>query len=86
MSSFVIEVYWPGMTRSMVDDLVDRIRVEAGEPTSGVRYIGCTLAPRDEVCFIRVDAASQREVDALVDRLGLRGARVAETVDISSTH
>ena len=82
MSSFVIEVYWPGMTRRLVDDLVDRIRDAVGEPTCGVRYIGCTAAPRDEVCFVRVDAVSQREVEALVDHLGLRGARVSETVDI----
>ena len=85
MASFVIEVYWPGMTRPLVDDLVDRIRNGAGKPASGVRYIACTVAPRDEVCFVRVHATSQGDVDALVDRLALRGARVSETVDISGT-
>jgi hypothetical protein len=69
----------------MVDDLVNRIRARAADSVFGVRYIGCTLAPRDEVCFLRVDAASQRDVELLVDRLALRGARVSETVDISST-
>jgi hypothetical protein len=73
------------MTRSLVDDLVDRICDRAGEPASGVRYIGCTVAPRDEVCCVRVDAVSQREVDALVDGLALRGARVSEMVDITGT-
>jgi hypothetical protein len=32
-----------------------------------------------------VDAVSQREVDALVDGLALRGARVSEMVDITGT-
>ncbi len=85
MPSFVIEVYWPGMTRSLADDLVDRIRDGAGEPGSRVRYIGCTVAPRDEVCFIRVDATSQGDLEALVDRLALSGTRISETVDISGT-
>lgn len=83
MRSFVIEVYWPGMTRALVDDLVDRTRDHARKSASGVRYVGCTIAPRDEICFIRVDAVSQRDVVALADRLALSGARVSETVDIS---
>lgn len=73
------------MTRSLVDDLVERIRDRARKPASGVRYIGCTVAPRDEVCFVRVDAVSQREVGALIHRLALRGARVSETIEIRGT-
>ena len=78
-------MYWPGMSRSLVDDLVARIRDEAGEPSSGVRYVGCHVAPHDEVCYVRVDAVSQRAVDALTGRLELRGTRVSETIEIRGT-
>lgn len=79
--SFVIEMYWPGMTAPLVDDLVARIR-DAADADSGVSVLGCTMSPDDEVCFVRVDAPDGALVRSLVARLGLVGARVATTVDI----
>lgn len=84
MPSFVIEVYWPDMTPALVDALVARAVRVAREEHSAVGYVGCTVAPRDETCFIRVVANDEGAVGALVERLGLEGARVSELVDVPS--
>lgn len=80
--SFVIEMYWPGMSVLLVDDLVARIRQAAADADSGISVTGCTMAPTDEVCFVRVDAPTGAAVRTLVARLGLVGARVSETIDL----
>lgn len=82
--SFVIEMYWPGMTAPLVHDLVARIR-EAAATDSGVSVLGCTMAPDDEVCFVCVDAPDGTLVRSLVTRLGLVGARVTTTIDLLAT-
>lgn len=82
MRPFVIEIYWPDMTRELVADLVSRTTRASAADTSRIRYLGCEVAPRDETCFLRVVAADDQAVRRLVDALGLEGARVSEMVDI----
>jgi hypothetical protein len=84
MTPFVIEVYWPDMTVALVDALVARAVRAPDDERSAATYVGCTIAPRDETCFIRVAAHDEAAVRALVERLGLASARVAELVDVPS--
>lgn len=83
MRSFVIEVYWPDMTASLAADLAERARGAAAGTASSVRYVSCTMTPRDETCFLRVEARAEAAVDALVALLALPSARVSELVDVS---
>jgi len=84
MKPFVIELYWPDMTPALVDKLVARAAQAARGANGTVSYVGCTLAPRDETCFLRVAADDEGAVRALVERLGVEGARVSELVEVPS--
>ena len=45
MPSYRIEVYWPGVTRADVDDLVVRTLGATRRPESEVTYVGCEVTP-----------------------------------------
>jgi hypothetical protein len=82
MTGYGIELYWPGMTEAMVDDLVRRAaRMVRDEPIA-VRYVGCTLAPRDETCVLRVVASDEESVRRFAAKLGIERGRIAELVDV----
>lgn len=83
MKAFLVELYWPGMTPTLVDGLVARIRQATRSDRQTVRYVACTMTPRDETCFLRLAAAEEAEVHGLVELLGLDGARVSEVVDVT---
>jgi hypothetical protein len=82
MPSFRIEVYWPGVTREDVDDLVVRTVGATRRPQAGVTYVGCEVAPRDETISLRVMAGDEAAVAALAVGLHLPDARVAAVLDV----
>ena len=82
MASYRIEVYWPGLTRDDVDDLVDRMVGATQHGTPGVTYVGCEVAPRDETISLRVTAGDEAAVAALAAGLQLPDARVAAVLDV----
>jgi len=86
MAAFVIEVYRPGLTPGSVAGLVRSLKRQSratGEPPDVIRYVGCTLAPADEVCYLRLESEGRAWVQALVDRLGWRDVRITEVVDVA---
>ena len=55
MQAFVVEIYWPGVTEGLARELASRVRQvaeAARREGTVVRYLGCTLSPTDEVCFV----------------------------------
>ncbi len=82
MASHVIELYWPGMTEDLVAEVVDRLENAVRVKGGGLRYGGCTMVTRDEVCFLRVEGGSQAEIEALASELDMVGARVSETLEL----
>ena len=82
MKAFLVELYWPGMTPTLVDGLVARVRQATDNDREPVRYVGCTMTPRDETCFLRLAATEEAAVHGLIERLGLEGTRVSELVDV----
>lgn len=83
MRPFVIEIYWPDMTQELVAGLVARAEAAAALEST-IRYVGCEVAPRDEICFLRVVAVDGHAVERLMDQVNLKGARVSEMVGIAS--
>ena len=82
MPSYRIEVYWPGVTRADVDDLVVRTLGATGRPESEVTYVGCEVAPHDETISLRVTAGDEVAAAALAVGLHLPDARVAAVLDV----
>jgi hypothetical protein len=82
MRPYAIEIYWPGMTPALVQDLAQRASRAAAVPSAGVVYLGGTMAPHDETCFLRVTSEDETMVRRFVESLGIAGARVTELVDV----
>lgn len=51
----------------------------------GLRHLGSTLLPADEICLSLVEAASAETVRAAFERAGLRIDRVTEALDVPAT-
>ena len=77
-----IEVYWPGVTRKDVDDLVVRTVGATRRPEAAVTYVGCEVAPHDETVSLRVTAGDEAAVAALAVGLHLADARIAAVLDV----
>ena len=82
MPSYRIEVYWPGVTREDVDDLVVRAVGATRRRGAKVTYVGCEVVPRDETISLRVTAGDEAAVAVLAVGLRLPGARVAAVLDV----
>jgi hypothetical protein len=82
MPSYRIEVYWPGVTREDVDDLVVRTVGATKRPEARVTYVGCEVAPHDETISLQVTAGDEAAVAALAVGLYLADARVAAVLDV----
>jgi hypothetical protein len=83
MGTFVLEIYRPGLTTQASQAIVRTlVRTIAATDPGAVHYRGCTIALADEVCYLRLESEERRSIDALVERLALPDARVAEVVDL----
>jgi hypothetical protein len=81
MATFVLEVYRPGLTRRASQAIV-RTVVRAIAPGSPVRFLGSSLAPADEICYVQLESPERAAVDDLAARLGFSDARVAEVINL----
>jgi hypothetical protein len=82
--SYRIEVYWPGVTREDVNDLVGRALAATRRLDAGVTYVGCEVAPHDETVSLRVTAGDQTAVQAVAVRLDLPDVRITAVLDVPS--
>jgi hypothetical protein len=85
MASFAIEIYWPGMTDASVRALIARVKRTVADTAGegdGVRYLGCTVSPADEVCFLRLDGDGRPVIAKIALRIGFGDARITEMVDL----
>jgi len=84
--TFLIEVYRPGLTTGSAAALVEALEqlLEPADPGEGrTRYAGSTLAPADEVCYLRLESPARDAVEALVERLAWTDARISEVIDLA---
>jgi hypothetical protein len=76
---YVVERYLPGLPRTELERLLERLSRAARELESEgtpVRYLGSTIVPGDEACFCQFQAPSEqavaevnRRADAPFDRI-----------------
>ena len=84
MATFILEVYRPGLTARSSQAIVQLVIAAIGsaDGAAPIRYLASTLAPDDEVCYLRLQSPTRDDVEALVRRLGLPDARIAEIIDL----
>ena len=78
---YVVECYWPGVTRSAMLASAERLDVAAHELSTldrPLRLLGSGLVPADETAFYLLLAASDLDVAEASSRAGLRFERVVE--------
>lgn len=83
---FHLELYWPGVTPAAVEELASKVRAAAASMAAAgrpVRFVGATLSPQDEVCFLRMQA-TRSDVDAIVAAAELVEPRVSEIVIVGT--
>ena len=65
MDSYLVECFWPGVTREVIRAATDRARDSAAARRRegfNVAFVGSLLVPADEVVFFRFTAASEDDV------------------------
>lgn len=87
-STFLVERYWPGVTRPVLDAAVDRVRRVLEDPSGdggSVTHIGTLLLDADEVVFCVFSATSREAVDAVNQRAGFPFDRIVQGTWLSRT-
>jgi hypothetical protein len=80
-SLFLVECFWPGVTRAQVEAASARARAAAARRAgSSLRFVGSLLVPGDEVVWFQFRGTSQEEVVRTSREAELPFDRVAESV------
>ncbi len=78
-SRFLVECFWPGVTRELVEAANARARAAALHSAS-LRFLGSLLVPGDEVVLFQFVAASSDEVVRTSREADLPFDRIAESL------
>jgi hypothetical protein len=82
-ATYLVERYWPGLTREKLDEAALRLREAAvGEP---VVYLGSIFVPGDEMSFCLFRGPSEAAVARVNERAGVAFERVVESIEINRT-
>jgi hypothetical protein len=83
-TTFLVEHYWPGVTRRGFTAAVESLRVasEAIAADGGsLRYLHSTLVPEDEAAFCVFEAESRSLVEQAYARAEVRFERILDAVE-----
>jgi hypothetical protein len=84
--TYLVERYWPGVTRELLLEAVDRAQRLMDEMnTEGmrIREVSCTLIPSEEVVFSVYEGPSAHAVRQLNERAGIPVSRIVEAVSVT---
>ncbi|MBA2570576.1 MAG: hypothetical protein H0V04_05285 [Chloroflexi bacterium] len=86
MAAFIVELHVPGVREVAARELYRRARRASAEVTvegTAVTCVGCSLAPDDEVCFLRFEATSSEDVRQVSIRAELDSARIWRQLEVA---
>jgi hypothetical protein len=86
VKTYLVEHYWPGVTRSGFTAAAESLRLAADEIAAdggSLRYLHSTLVPEDEAAFCVFEAASRGLVEQAYARAGVRFERILDAVEPS---
>ena len=89
MPTYLVERYWPGVTRELLLEALDRARrvIDEMNPEGmRVREVSCTLIPSEEVVFSVYEGPSAHAVRQLNERAGIPVSRIVEAVSVTGAH
>ena len=85
-TAFLVEHYWPGITRQGFEAAAERVRDSAAALASSglhIRFLHSTLVPEDEAAFCVFDAESPAVVEEAYARAGVPYERVIDALEIA---
>jgi Nickel responsive protein SCO4226-like len=83
--TYLVERYWPGVTRERLLEALDRGRQVMGQMHSegtNVRGIYCTLVPSEEIVFSLYEGPSEAAVRQFSELAGLPVSRIVEAIAV----
>jgi hypothetical protein len=84
--TYLVERYWPGVTRELLLEALGRARRVMDEMSPGgmrIREVSCTLIPSEEVVFSVYEGPSAHAVRQLNERAGIPVSRIVEAVSVT---
>jgi Protein of unknown function (DUF4242) len=85
--TYLVERYWPGVTRELLLEALDRaqrLMEEMSPEEMRIREVSCTLIPSEEVVFSVYEGPSAHAVRQLNERAGIPVSRIVEAVSVTS--
>jgi len=81
---FVVERYLPGLARSDLLEVLERLAAPAHEQgvEADVRYLGSTIVLADDACFCQFEGPSREAVATANERVGAPFDRIVSTVSV----
>jgi hypothetical protein len=83
--TYLVERYWPGVTRTEAEEAEARVRQAAaatGEGPDAVRLVRVTFVPVEDTVFFFFDAPSEASVIAAGELAGVPIDRISECSDL----
>jgi hypothetical protein len=85
--TFLVERYWPGVTRELILEAIERshrVMAEMSAEGATVRDVSCTFIPGEEVVFSVYDGPSAAAVRRLNERAGIPVSRIVDAIVVTS--
>jgi hypothetical protein len=85
MNQYLVEHYWPGITRERLQDATRRLRSAAAaiaRDGKDIRYLRSTLVPGDEVALVVFAASSAELVAEAYARAGVSYDRIVAALEL----
>jgi hypothetical protein len=77
---YAAKCYWPGVTRTDLQQVADRARSGPGTPSSSVTYLGSLLFGADDLVLCLFCGPTRAAVIQASDRLGIPSERLMEPI------
>ena len=87
MPTYLVERYWPGVTRDLLLEALEmgrRVMDEMRAEGTRIRDISCTLIPAEEVVFSVYEGPSAAAVRQLNERAGIPVSRIVEAIAVAA--
>jgi hypothetical protein len=75
---YAAKCYWPGVTRTDLEQVADRARAGPGTPSGSVSYLGALLFAADDLVLCLFCGPTRAAVIQASDRLGIPSERLME--------
>ena len=86
MPMYLVERYWPGVTRQLLVEALERgrrVMEQMRREGTHVRSINCTLIPSEDVVFSMYEGPSAASVCQLNERAGIPVSRIVEAIAVT---